>query len=43
MQEPYLRNWDLIDVDHNNTVSSAKEALETSIIRLPVVSGARVC
>ncbi|XP_022871966.1 QWRF motif-containing protein 2-like isoform X1 [Olea europaea var. sylvestris] len=40
-EEPYLQNWDLIDVDHNNTVSSAKEALETSIISLPVVSGAR--
>ncbi|XP_022871967.1 QWRF motif-containing protein 2-like isoform X2 [Olea europaea var. sylvestris] len=40
-KEPYLQNWDLIDVDHNNTVSSAKEALETSIISLPVVSGAR--
>ncbi|KAL2471572.1 QWRF motif-containing protein 2 [Abeliophyllum distichum] len=40
-QEPYLENWDLIDVDHSNAVSGAKEALEASIICLPVVGGAR--
>ncbi|CAI9775426.1 unnamed protein product [Fraxinus pennsylvanica] len=40
-EEPYLRNWDLIDVDHSNAVSGAIKALEASIIRLPVVGGAR--
>lgn len=40
-QEPYLEKWDLIDVDHSNAVCGAKEALEASIIRLPVVAGAR--
>ncbi|XP_022875029.1 QWRF motif-containing protein 2-like [Olea europaea var. sylvestris] len=40
-QEPYLEKWDLIDVDHSNAICGAKEALEASIIRLPVVAGAR--
>ncbi|KZV56214.1 QWRF motif-containing protein 2 [Dorcoceras hygrometricum] len=40
--EPHLENWYLFERDHLNSLSGPITALEASIVRLPVVGGARV-
>ncbi|CAA6662978.1 unnamed protein product [Spirodela intermedia] len=40
-QMTYLEEWSLMDREHGNSLSGGIEALEASILRLPVVSGAR--
>ncbi|KAF8404905.1 hypothetical protein HHK36_009800 [Tetracentron sinense] len=37
----YLEEWALLDRDHSSSLSGAIEALKDSILRLPVVGGAR--
>lgn len=39
----FLEEWSLLDREHGNSLSGAIEALKASILRLPVVNGARVC
>ena len=43
VQIMYLDEWGPMDRDHSNSLSGAIEALKASTLRLPVVSGARVC
>lgn len=39
----YLEEWTLLDRDHLSSLTGAIEALKASTLRLPVISGARVC
>lgn len=41
-QVPSLEDWDIIERDLSNSLLGATEALETRVVRLPVVDGARV-
>ena len=38
----YLEEWAVIDHGHCSSLAGATESLKASIIRLPVVGGARV-
>lgn len=40
-QMVYLEDYSLMDREHSNSLSGAIEALKTTTLRLPVVSGAR--
>ncbi|KAL3514387.1 hypothetical protein ACH5RR_027104 [Cinchona calisaya] len=40
-QVPYLDNWDMMERDYCTALAGAIGALESSIVRLPVVGGAR--
>jgi len=39
----YVEQWALADKEHYNYLSGLIEALKASTLRLPVVSGSRVC
>lgn len=43
MQTTYLEEWLEMERDHSSSLSGTIEALRASTLRLPIVSGARVC
>lgn len=42
MQMAYLEEWSLMDDEHSSSLTGAIESLKASILRLPVIDGARV-
>ncbi|KAM0951465.1 putative QWRF family protein [Dioscorea sansibarensis] len=41
-QMAYLEEWSLVDDEHSSSLTGAIESLKASILRLPVIDGARV-